>query len=194
MLVPLSFVAAPLDVFHTRWLPDERTVACYHGNVRCPAHVTPKFLEEAKGQGVCENERDKYYCNAACTRDGQVNWLGAVCPNDLVTPCPPWKRTVIPEYDPSHEAAPPTILHGPEPAPAASSTGAAVATGATQPGAAAPALRGDKFSGAAMVAAATTADVALITATGGFDLRGAFVRQSLHCVEMGGTRGEEGDR
>ncbi len=158
-----------------RWLPEERTVACYHGNLRCPAFVTPQLLEEAKGQGVCETERDKYYCNAVCTQDGQLNWLGAVCPNDLVSPCPPWKRTVIPEYDPTAAAAPPTALHGPDVQPAVEQSAPADTVGAVVVPAPAPALRGDKFSGSALIAQAAASDVTVVEAKGGFDLRGANV-------------------
>ena len=86
-------IAALCDVLLASWLPDERTVACYNGNIRCPPHVTPLFLEEGKNQGVCSAERDVYFCNVKCTEDGNVLWEGSVCPNDLVSPCPPWKRT-----------------------------------------------------------------------------------------------------
>ncbi len=162
-----------------RWIAEESTVACFQGNVRCPAVVTPSYLEEAKGQGVCANERDKYYCNVACTKDGQVNWLGAVCPNDLVSPCPPWKRTVIPEYNPAAAPMPPTLIHGPEVQPATTGDTQAADNVAT---ASTGRLRGDRASGEALLAQASAPDAELVRKTGGFTLRGAGVRRlGVHC-------------
>lgn len=137
--------------------------------MRCPAYVTPSFLEEAKGQSVCADERDKYYCNVACTTDGQVNWVSSVCPNDLVSPCPPWKRTVVPEFDPKLSPAPPTAIHGPETEEQAAALTAPAAPAKPSQ------LRGDKFSGANLVAQASPADADIVKRTGGFDLRGAVV-------------------
>ena len=153
------------------WLTDEQAVACYHGNIRCPPHVTPLFLEEGKNQGVCSAERDVYYCNVKCTEDGTVLWEGGICPKDLVSPCPPWKRTLMPEFTAfsTGAAVDPTALHGPDPnnpaAPAGDGGGKA-------------ALRGgvDKFAGPYLVSAASSADKQFIETTGGFDLRGIQVR------------------
>jgi hypothetical protein len=157
----------------SRWLPDERVVACYNGNVRCPAHVTPLFLEEGKNQGVCSAERDIYYCNVICTSDGQVKWEGGVCPVDLVSPCPPWKRTLVPEFaalTSGSGAGDPTALHGPEPQPVP-------ATAHSSPEEPKSALRGgvDKTSGEYLLSIASDKDKEYIATTGGFDLRGVSV-------------------
>jgi hypothetical protein len=159
-------------------IPSENTVACYHGNTRCPSAVTPQFLEEARGQGVCADERDKYYCNVACTPDGQVNWLSSVCPNDLVSPCPPWQRSVVPGYVPGAAPAPPTTLHGPDVAPVPS----------PDAGPAAPGLRGDRFAGPALLALVNPTDADIVRRTGGFNLRGAQVRRASRGVGGGTMR------
>ncbi len=153
-----------------RWLPDEREVVCFNGAVRCPAEVTPTYLEEAKGQGVCADERDKFYCNVVCTADQTVNWVASVCPNDGVSPCPPWRRTVIPQYQPNRPPRPASALHGPDvqpsPQPAAEEPRAP------------PTLRRD-FSGASLLAMAKPEDAALVVKAGGFDLRGIHVRRRV---------------
>jgi hypothetical protein len=71
-------------------------VVCFDDQNRCPSYVTPRFLEEGANQGVCAYERDKFYCRVSCPASGGVFWNAEPCPRDLVTPCPPWERTVVP--------------------------------------------------------------------------------------------------
>ena len=167
-VTPAAILPPCVTYCSLRWLPDERTVACYNGNIRCPPHVTPLFLEEGKNQGVCSAERDVYFCNVKCTEDGNVLWEGSVCPNDLVSPCPPWKRTLVPEFTAISrgDVGDPTALHGPDPLlPTPSGDGDKAA------------LRGgvDKLSGEYLFSTATDGDKEYITKTGGFDLRGIQV-------------------
>ncbi len=161
-----------------RWLAAEQTVACFDRNIRCPPHVTPLFLEEAKGQGTCSTERDKYFCTVSCSADGVVAWQGGPCAVDLVTPCPPWKRTLVPEYAAAlvkgiDVGAGATAIHGPDNKSGLSRAPPADESKGTQH------LRGvDKASGEYLLSVADPKDKDLVLKTGGFDLRGLAVRWS----------------
>ena len=160
----------------TRWLQDEGTVTCYDGDVRCPPHVTPLFLEEGKNQGVCFEERDTYYCEVKCTPGGDVMWDGVQCPDDLTSPCPPWKRTLVPEFAATTTGSGAGArLHGPNPL---------LPAPATVDGT--PGLRGvDKLAGEYLVSVASASDKKYIDMAHGFDLRGLQVGARLHGCHFG---------
>lgn len=154
-----------------KWLDNERQVACFDGLVRCPDHVTPVFLEEAQGQGVCRDEPNNYFCRVVCTRDGEVSWAGEPCPNDGVSPCPPWPRTKLPNYTPESadaQAGTGTVA-GPHPEPQAQQP-------VPEPQAPAGGVRGvaggPSFTGAALLERADPENAKVVRDIGGFDLRG----------------------
>lgn len=149
-----------------RWVDEDRAYRCFDGKVQCPDHITPSFLEVAKNQPICTEQRGEYFCRLTCTDDGAATWFGTPCPADGVSPCPPWPRTMLPNYKPD-TVAPPSTLQGPAPAPAEKP--------APKKPEVAPALRGDKFSGAALLAQATSEEREIIEKKGGFDLRGIAV-------------------
>lgn len=177
-----EFLMPPLDPkldgydlrgLQCRWVEQARSYVCFDGLTQCPPHVTPQFLDEAKNQAICTEQRNEYSCRLTCTRkegggeggEAEATWFGSPCPQDGVTLCPPWPRTQLPGYD-SAAPAPPSALHGPE-------------TGDKAAGAPAPApvvqsggLRADPFSGLGLLKAASEKDLVLIEKAGGFNLRG----------------------
>ena len=96
------------------FVKEDNAWRCFDGKVQCPDRVTPSFLEEAKNQLICTEERDKYFCRHTCTDNGESTWLGSPCPDDGVSPCPPWPRTKLPGYKPE-VPVPNTKIVGPEP-------------------------------------------------------------------------------
>jgi hypothetical protein len=155
------------QVFHlgVRFVKEDNAYRCFDKDVKCPDHVTPHFLEVAKGQSICTQERGVYYCTLTCTEAGDAIWQGAPCPTDGVSPCPPWPRTKFPGYNPDvEENKQPTGIHGPEqehpePSPVPQVDKATL-------------LRGDKFSGRALAERASENDRKAIEKYGGFNLRG----------------------
>lgn len=153
-----------------QWIEEEGAYRCFDGLVKCPDHITPDFLEVAKNQPICTEQKEEYYCRFQCSSEGDAVWQGSPCPTDGVQPCPPWPRTMLPGYDPANLKAP-TKIAGPQVAPV--------------PVEAAPAepqrLRSvEKFSGEALVRAAEPGDAAVVRKIGGFDLRGIQVHSLDH--------------
>jgi hypothetical protein len=153
-----------------RWIASEGVVACFSGDVRCPASVTPQYLHDGKGQGVCGEDRLHYYCEATCTTAGDVVWTGGVCEEDQVSPCPPWDRTLVqvPKSSAADSEPPkrPSDLHGPEVKPPAAP-------------AEDRALR-QLFTGRALLLRATDEERAVVESTQGFVLRGIQVCEPAH--------------
>ena len=141
--------------------------------------VTPQYLDLGQGSYDCTADaavRDHTYCTVMCSAEGGVVWRAAACEEDVTgRGCPPWERVTLPWYQPDAPLKPPSAIHGPVNAqPALDSPSPPVVHH----------LRGDAFTGAAMLATADLAEVALVKSFGGFNLRGLQVRYTAVDVGM----------